>query len=70
MLKFREEVIANEYASSPLKYYCYLKKRFHGHPRLTKKLEKVWSVLQRPYVQSDLGMFLRGRKPKQPSKKS
>lgn len=60
VLKLREEVIANEYAASPLKYYRYLKKRFHNRPVLTRRLEKLWKLLHRPYVQTEPNIFLKG----------
>lgn len=63
VLKAREEVIANEYGNDPERYYKYLKqRRFKGHPQLTRRLERIWKLIRRPYVQTDLTVYLKGRK--------
>ena len=63
VLKVKEEEIANEFANSPDAYYKYLKnKRFHGHPILRKRLEKLWDYMHRPYVQEGLSIYLKGRR--------
>ena len=66
ILKKVEEPIANEYANDPDRYYRYLKnKRFKGRPNLTRNLEKLWVRLKGPYVQTQMGVYLKGRKPKE-----
>ena len=61
VLKMREEVIANEYANDPDRYYKYLlNKRFKGRSQLTKRLEMLWSRLEKPWVQTEMGVFLKG----------
>jgi len=62
VLKFREEVIANQYANDPDTYFHYLlHHRFKGHPNLTRKLKFLWQRFKRPYVQSSLELFLKGK---------
>lgn len=62
VLKWREEVIANEYTADPDNYYIYLKyHRFKGKPNLLRKLEFLWRRFKRPYVQTGLELFLKGR---------
>ena len=63
ILKMVEEPLANEYANDPDRYYKYLKeKRFKGRPNLLRNLEKLWSRLKRPYVQTQMGVYLKGGK--------
>lgn len=68
VIKRREEVIANEYANDPDRYHKYLRKRFEGHPNLTRKLKRLWRMLKRPYVQDSLTAYLKGRKVGKPTK--
>lgn len=63
VLKKREEVTANEYESDPDRYHKYLLKRFENNPQLKHRLKNLWTRLKRPYVQTDLGIFLKGEKP-------
>lgn len=62
VLKMREEVTANEYANDPDRYHKYLTKRFEGRPQLTKRLKLLWSRLKRPWVQTTMGIYLKGGK--------
>jgi len=62
VLKFCEEPIANEYCCDPDRYYGYLiNQRFKGRPNLTRRCKRLWGLLKRPYVQTDLATFLKGR---------
>lgn len=60
VLKMMEEPIANEYANDPDRYYKYLTKRFDGRRQLTKRLNMLWSRLKRPWVQTTMGVYLKG----------
>lgn len=61
VLKVKEEEIANLYANDPDKYHAYLQnKRFHNRPNLERKLKFIWERLKRPYVQSNIEVFLKG----------
>ncbi len=62
VLKMREEPVANEYANDPDRYYKYLKKRFDGRRELTRRLEMLWKRLKRPWVQTQMGVYLKGGK--------
>jgi len=62
VLKMREEVIANEYANDPIRYYNYLLKRFEGRRELTRRLNMLWKKLKRPWVQTQLSVYLKGGK--------
>jgi hypothetical protein len=63
VLKQCEEVIANEYANDPDRYYEYLSNRFDGNGWLTNRLEHLWKRLRRPWVQTKMGVYLKGEKP-------
>jgi len=59
VLKFPEEETAKEYACDPDRYYQYLiSQRFKGKPNLTRRCKKLWEMMKRPYVQTDLSIFL------------
>jgi hypothetical protein len=62
VLKCREEEIANEYVCDPDRYFNYLKRRLKPRPILSKRLAGLWERLQRPYVQTDLRVYIKGRK--------
>jgi len=59
VLKRVIEPIAHDYASAPDKYYEYLKKCLEPRPTLSKRLKQLWDRLQHPYVQTDLGVYLK-----------
>jgi len=61
VLKFKEEVIARQFANDPDSYYSYLRNiRFKNRPNLLRKLNFLWRRFKQPYVQSTVDLFLKG----------
>lgn len=58
-LKQIVEPTAKEYATNPDGYYGYLKRCLANRPILSKRLTGLMDKLRRPYVQTDLSVYLK-----------